>query len=621
MHSPAPSATSAPRQQLQVTGDKRTSAPMTKSPSPAASLDAFGMPSASAPGARTQGSASSGFTDSFGSSTKPFRPTSRFGRGLSGHSGFGDSFDASDVERRNAGSLEIPQTASPASTSARQTPSTSMSSSMSTEQSQDLSFESRYPSIETLSSEDTSTPNPRANLISPPPDVSRPSMLGNMTGGDMKQPHQHLAVQTGGPQPRSTNVTGTAFKEQGQGNGGMYTSSPSPVKSRTEYFESASKSTRPVDLMTGEENEQMGAPLIRRASSTFHQPDLDQAGTGEGAKTPRENERTRPGTSIGDMVDSSDEEEGPESVTPVHTSSNRQQANNTDTEGFKPLSSPTEDAGTSESLNANRSATLPPVDQFPSISSTGDATIRKRDDQAQAQPRARPQTMYGYSSTSPQKYQSDLPPSQGQGQGRPGHVRKGSINDMVSKFEGLNPSQTASSSSDELSKPQPKPKPKPVVSAKPTQLKKPTLDTVRAEGLQAPILPTSASSASSTSSSRAYGSGTGAIPPKPEKPQGLGFPRAGQGHGDAPRPDGYSRSSSGRSFPVVKPKPVTVATSASSSSHNDGNWNRNGGGMNENGSRSGSPEKQQSVNSLVARWNQGEMVKKPPIKPKPKALP
>jgi len=551
--SPAPTVTSS-RAQLQVTGDRSS----VKSPSPAASLDAFGLPAAPRP----QGSSSSGFSDSFGSTQKPFRPTSRFGRGLSGTSGFGDSFGSSapasnttpDADRIEAASLEIPQTTSPTATI------TSRQRSINT--AGDDNFESRYPSIETLSSGDGSTPVPRSNLISPitspPPNISRPSMLGNMTGGDLKQPHQHLAVKTGGPQPRSTHVTGTAFKQ-------TFASSPSPIKSKTEYFENQSQSTtsnaikKEVDLMIGEENEQMGAPLIRRASSTFHHAPSD---------APKEDIRTRPEITTDDLQDSSDEEQGPESAT------------------YAPIREPTPPPKTIDNTRYN---TLPPKDEMPS-------SVDRRSPSESPQ-KQRPQTMYGYPSTSPQKTSTGLPTPQN----RPGHRRKGSINDMVTKFEGLNPP-------DNGRKPIPRPKPKPSISSKPAQLKKPTLDTVRAEGLQQPILPTSATGA------------RGSIPPKPQKPQGLGSKPPAmsgigpastgmKGHGEAPKPDGYSRSSSGRSFPIVKPKPAfpsqnqVVPTPASPSD--------------KNGSRSSSPDKQQSVNALVARWNQGEMSRKPAVKPKP----
>jgi AP2-associated kinase len=501
-------------------------------------VDAFGLPTAPRP----QGSTSSGFSDSFGSNPNPnstqktFRPTSRFGRGLSNNPGFGDSFNSpptpkADVDRVPASELEIPQATSPTTTT----------------NNTDDTFESRYPSIESLSG----TSHLISPLTSPPPRASRPSMLGNMTGGDLKQPHQHLAVKTGGPQPRSTHVTGTAFAR-----------SPSPIKARAGYFENQSNGyqngngdgkKKDVDLMTGEENEQMGAPLIRRASSTFHHPQPPR----DGGRTPTRQE-----------PDSSDEDEGPESATaaPHEIPSNEYRS----LEDSK--SSPANDY---KPIEENRSATLPPKDEMPSALRSGDRSPKKQ----------RPQTMYGYPSTSPQK--STTSPTKTTGnlptpQPRPGHVRKGSINDIVSKFEGLNP---PSNNTDK-----PKVKVKPTITTKPAQLKKPTLDTVRAEGLQSPIIPTSATS-------------RGVIPPKPQKPITLSrnSTTTSTSRNELPKSDDYN---AGRSFPVVKPKPKPQVASRPEP-------------VVEVKSGGSSPDKQQSVNSLVARWNQGEMVKKPMVKPKP----
>ena len=303
------STASAPQKmQMQVTGERKQDRP---TPSAQSSVDAFGLPSSSAP--KHQGSASSGFTDSF-TTSKQFRPTSRFGRGLSqNHSGFGDSFDATatgnsakspvsprvnvqaatpsatDIDKISPAQLEITQTTSPTPTGSRSATD------------DNANFESRYPSIDVLSGDDTSSTTPahqNSNLISPvtspnpPPNVSRPSMLGNMTGGDIKQPYQHLGI--GGeqkPQPRSTHVTGTAFKQQPQPSvqsqsrpgQDQFTRSPSPIKAKKEYFETMSSNARPpsspgrsggrppapVDLMTGQENESMGAPLLQRQGSSM----------------------------------------------------------------------------------------------------------------------------------------------------------------------------------------------------------------------------------------------------------------------------------------------------------------------------------------------------------------
>jgi hypothetical protein len=84
---------------------------------------------------------------------------------------------------------------------------------------------------------------------------------------------------------------------------------------------------------------------------------------------------------------------------------------------------------------------------------------------------------------------------------------------------------------------------------------------------------------------------------------------------------GYSRSSSGRSFPIIKTKPeLEVSKPSIDTSVVDADAERNarpnssqkesGGGGPRSGN--GSPEKQQPVSSLIARWNKGEVGGKPP---------
>ena len=651
---PVPASTSTPgaqKNRMQVTGEREQARPI---PSAQSSVDAFGLPS-SAP--KQQGSASSGFTDSF--TAKPFRPTSRFGRGLSSNnSGFGDSFDTpsaggsakspilpranvqaptpSGIEKISPAQLEITQTTSPTATGSKSTMG-------------DDNFESRYPSIDVLSADDTTSPVPnQRNLISPiasPPNVSRPSMLGSMTGGDMGQSFQHLGIG-GEPQPRSTHVTGTAFKSQSsqsqasqhqpQRRGDGFTRSPSPIKSKREHFETMSSAKaqggprpapkEPVDLMTGEENESMGAPLLQRQGSSMAPgPAPDKRGAMEGTEM---------------EVDSSDDEAGPESAGIDHRSYSPDKDDSLS-------ESPVQSTRISDRLSAfqkspevTKSASLPPIDDLPSNAN--------RD----AGPMSRPKSMYALPPTlpdgsSPTKTDSGLPVPPN---GRPSHVRKGSINDMVSKFEGLNPSQTTSASASASDSPSvaglasgSKSKPKPTVVTKPATLKKPTLDTVRTDPstgrLQSPILP----------NGHGNGKEKSPQPVKPGKPaslaksnpsdaapqssstgngstsqQGLGV-GGGSKFGETVRPDGYSRSSSGRSFPIVKPKPAITTSSTSASTSTTQSPNTNARGQSPTRSNpSGhsqtpqSPEKQQSVNSLVARWNQGEMARKPPVvKPKP----
>lgn len=647
MSSPAPvsaqptTAPIRPANKMQVTGERERPTPSTQS-----SVDAFGLPSAP----KQQGSASSGFTDSF--TSKAFRPTSRFGRGLSQtNSGFGDSFDAgtspqvnvqaatpSSIEKISAADLKIPQTSSPIATT---------SDPKSANAGGDQNFETRFPSMEVLSSGDSTSMSARQNLISPiaspPPNVSRPSMLGNMTGGDLKQPYQHLglgsgtgsATGSGGqPQPRSTHVTGTAFS-QAQQRQDQLTRSPSPIKAKTEYFETMSSSSRsqsqipapspslgglksPVDLMTGEENESMGVPLIQRSDSN-----LDQSSSGLGPRNGH-GRTARPGESL-DVVDSSDEEEGPETISADH----REYTSINDGPSTQ---APPGVPVTEESTDKGKSASLPPIDDLPSNLNRGDASSQSRPKSMYTLPSPLDST-HNRQSWSPEKSGSKLPlPDSSDAQGRPQHVRKGSINDMVSKFENLKPPLGTSPSTT---------RPTPTIATKPAQLKKPTLDTVRTEPgggkLQSPILPTGRK---------------GTIPTKPEKPVGLarssggsgtsvgvqsgptpsGYGQGGRKYGETPRPDGYSKSSSGRSFPIVKSKPQISGTNPSPTDLKSSNDPQTRQATSSETSPSSmtsqpqkhnnppqSPEKQQSVNSLVARWNQGEMTRKsaPAVKPKP----
>lgn len=82
-------------------------------------------------------------------------------------------------------------------------------------------------------------------------------------------------------------------------------------------------------------------------------------------------------------------------------------------------------------------------------------------------------------------------------------------------------------------------------------------------------------------------------------------------HAEAPRPEGFSRSSSGRAFPITKTRPAANETPVSGSG---GDSEQIGG---DRGDRS--PEKQQPVNALIARWNKGEVGGKPVVRGKPVA--
>lgn len=259
---------------LHITGESASlssgSAPLsTTSPPP---VDAFGMPIVSS----TQPTAT-GFGDSFGAGASLVRPTgttgssqpsqSRYGSNfIKRPTGFGDSFGSgiartpSISSRSSAPVKRVPSGATTVS-SKQHSPAVSHKSpeppSAGVVPEGDLSFESRFPSIETLNSEATLSPPEKliSPVVSPPSSSdnanttpgstttargavsyfgalrprplvnSRPSMSRNLTGGHTRVPdedgqamqgeaekHGHVHVQ-----PRSTQVTGTAFRGQVSG--------------------------------------------------------------------------------------------------------------------------------------------------------------------------------------------------------------------------------------------------------------------------------------------------------------------------------------------------------------------------------------------------------------------
>ncbi|WVQ78365.1 hypothetical protein IAT38_000450 [Cryptococcus sp. DSM 104549] len=351
---------------MQVTGEKLVSTSTStskKAPTSAASppaLDAFGMPIM--PTGASSRSTERGFGDSFSApapapaslqaqaqATRPTQP-GRYGSGLSAGgrpTGLGDTTGGGGMSRSTsglsraatvasrsptkpavapkrvpsgmgasapAGSKQASPTAPDVSRNKSPDPSSSIPDG-------ELSFESRYPSIEALSSGDAFSPGERliSPIVSPPtgsdatgatnrPRVaSRPSMMGNLTGGDLHSPQAstargHQGDEYGGagglmPQPRSTHVTGTAFKGiqggvrspplpsqtgQSQGHKGDYFGQAGaglrpqdqPAKESGEGVKDAqrtgqsAKSPAPPDLMSGEEAGDLQVPSIVPGRST-----------------------------------------------------------------------------------------------------------------------------------------------------------------------------------------------------------------------------------------------------------------------------------------------------------------------------------------------------------------
>lgn len=658
-----PPQPSAPQQntKLQITGEKPDAVETH------GSVDAFGMPSKGPPPLKS----ASGFSDAFGV------PGQAFGNRTKPSPGFSDSFGTkvrtgsspkksafghpprpSASTQNSFSAFDLPRTTSPmATTTARKSPTPSSSIPQG-----EVTFETRFPSIETLSSGDAFSPPLEAmpsrsgsnqpKLISPitsPPSLnSRPSVMGSLTGGDYSNNHLS-APGRAGPLPRSTHVTGTAFSTN---QGGLLSpdsvlstaaipTSSSIGRNNRDYFEgveaqplvSPSASSLalspggPIDLMTGE-GETMGGRLLpsRSASSSGDRPPLPRSASSTGsARIPPSTGHNRPllpeidarkPTSNIDSEswsplerlkqsqqgqpklqrlksDSSSEEDGPEnpSGTNQRPASPRRRGSATD--------------GITRRMSAFENQREDPP-RKPSVSPTKPATFAKptsvglsasRSENLRSSESKRPVSMYNMASSMSASRSSVVSPSASLSAStssnlpapsdRPRHVRKGSINDIVSKYETLQSPIAPSLANKEIKKPS--------VAAKPTTLRKHTLD-VSPQAVEKP-----------------------AKPVKPTKPD-LVRPTAVK-HGEAPQALSWSKSSSGRAFPTTTNKPALatstsnvpveprqtsprkVATPMSASSEKTAVTSASG---------KSSPDKQQSVNSLIARWNQGNVNDKKP---------
>ena len=165
---------------------------------------------------------------------------------------------------------------------------------------------------------------------------------------------------------------------------------------------------------------------------------------------------------------------------------------------------------------------------------------------------------------------------------------------------------------------------KPSVAAKPVALRKSTSDKEVSKETSVSQDKTEKRSTFPTKPSPATKRSSISVPqrvPNPvltAKPALLSKPSAK--HGDMPMVAGYSKSSSGRSFPISKPTPSnSIPATAAPFKKKAENCSEEGNLVKEkldstlsvDRSGSGSPEKTQSVNSLIARWNKGDVGAKP----------
>ncbi|WWC69349.1 uncharacterized protein I206_103287 [Kwoniella pini CBS 10737] len=683
-----PPADHAPKPNIQVTGEmsKPQSAP-TSALKSSPGLDAFGMPSL--PASSSYKAENRGFGDSFAahaSKTGGFNGNSRLGANLPrppSTSGFGDSFGTSEptsLSARSPGLSSLNRVGSNQSGSAaikQDSPITTVKSpdSSSSAPNGESNFETRFPSLETLDSDHFSPPPQQSqpkpeSLISPvtlspptrPTFDNRPSIMGNMTGGNLKSPMISTAP-TDHPQPRSTQVTGTAFKA---------VKSPPSSQQKTDYFGSVAssavkpgvstnvsssagaKSPPPRDLMDDDQSgsdslklvpmqpgrsttplsassmtnpssspnhlntsRPQGSPASAQAAplSGHHRPLLPHINSAK----PNSNINSEEWSPLEKMRLSQDANRGEERKVEIELDSSDEDAFPEEASGtqYKPLTSPSKDKGDeqlSRQKTSDRASTfgrLSPTKSRDPIKSATVGVPPSAQSWTSGQ-RSRPQSMFvtpSSSSALSKGFRLSESPSNGnfpqsESTTRPSHGRKGSINDIVSKYENLKP---PSASFKDLKNPSPSTSSahgqdgtftngakKPSIASKPQALRKSTTE-------QSAISPTYASnettknasdSASGIAKPIVNAKGSPLIAPKPVR------------HGETPRPEGFSRSSSGRAFPITKPKPSSINTSSTqninqSEKIEDKDENGNGSGMS-------SPEKQQSVNSLIARWNQGQ---------------
>lgn len=573
----------------------------------------------------------------------------------------------------------------------------------------ELTFEQRFPSIEALSSGQHTPPAPSPPLASPPTAVAtakpahirRPSLaIANLTGGDLASANRSPKVTTQlPPQPRSTHVTGTAFKASNDRHQGLRVPSPDKRNSATsataDYLdllddEVGAALQTPEDLMgdEGSESSQIAlAPLRPVLSKTpssgsrfgvspsamkppallmqQSQPpvapkpkpaslaaDNKTQGAAQratlpplSASRPTSNfnsemwsplERMRSSSvstrksptspssgkdkSGGIEPDSSDDDAGPEDVSGG---------------GRRPSSPPrygrvSPAPGIARRMSAYEPGAIPglPASRSPAVSpatSTFAFNVRQP-----SQPSGRPKSMYvGASPTALSPPTSDISRSSSPAR-EERHLRRSSINDIVSRYEALSTDKSPRSPSHPLHdlpangngvnvgvqrKPSVRAKPPtlaakpsivapsapPTVAAKPLMLRKPSGS--RPPPPTLPVLPAS-SAVSQPFSSQTVTVSSRAPPSTQPKPASLrNVPQLAGGDDRKAFVSAVDKVSS-VSQPVTVP--ASGGRSARDSPTHGGGGGGGGGGGAGGGSSGSSPEKQQPVNVLIARWNKGK---------------
>ncbi|ORX39956.1 kinase-like domain-containing protein [Kockovaella imperatae] len=583
---------------VQVTGERDALNPSARR------VDAFGMPASLQPS-----KAGSGFSDSFGSLKSPLQDS----KSGSSRLGFGDSFSSSKTSPTASFPVTFgaPRTASPPRVSNL---SRSPNSAAPTDGGE-ANFDTRFPSIESLEAAEPliggDSTRQSSNLISPleetprPSSFRKPSMIGNMTGGDLSPAQRNHRQEGAAPQPRSTHVTGTAFAYEdllspsvdAQNTWGMGESnvegyaSLSGDDTQRPGKEPVSSTSSPEDLMTGDGDTMGGSSmrplLISRASSTFHM--RDNAPEGQTSRNVAAMNSTSVQANVGSMddvnrVNSSDDEAGPESA-----SAQRWQR-----------------FPSSERVPLRQPSQVEESDQRPAaLERRGSSPSKTQQQSSPIEPHA------GAFSPSSRPHPNPMMPGQREtntggptpstSDSRPAQSREGSITSMVSRFEtmngkppGLSPVKQKPTISTSASQ-----APRPQVAAKPQALRQYSGSFSKSSGS-----PMTAEALSPTSPK--------VKPPKPMTKPDLG--RSASVTATQKSPPAAIKEK-----PATKPKPV-VATKPTSQKVDESQAQQNlvpveektpesssqGQGPIQEPSQNGrgSPEKRQSVNSLIAKWNQ-----------------
>ncbi|KAL1406863.1 Ark- serine/threonine protein kinase [Vanrija albida] len=680
-------------QRLNVTGGDKS---QRNTPSPQTGTDAFGLPSKSSKATHSPGgfgdafgapikspataNTPGGFRDSFGSARTPTAGSRQFSDSFGGSftsgsasrqpppptlpagvSGFGDSFTgAAKAKTPSPSTIQKPPSPVVRPPSPKPLPAS------------ELSFEQRFPSIDDLEGEKTSASPP---ATSPKPTHTKRLSLvkANLTGGNLGASHK--SPETMKPIPRSTQVTGTAFKADQNLRPplGADSGSPSPTADYLDLLgddedEPARRANN--DFMGDDEgSSQVTLPSLRpqlsnqkMSGSRFGVTPPVVAPKPAAGSSPAVSTAPTPAPTLTKTEATPTKLEGAAQRATLPPISAARPERNFNSEAWSPLeamrngnnrNAPIRPPSPSPPSTANKPTyssleidssddEAVPEDAYRTEHRTGSqehgsqspGVSRRRSWFEQPLPspglqlsgRSRPQTMYAGSTNAPASASTADASDDG-------HTRRGSINDMVSRYESLSTGPSSPKkdkfgaanghghtrpAAGVVRKPSLAHKPPPTVAAKPQALRNNPHNTAD-RVLSAPGAgPASRDDASVP----VTGMAPSARPPPATQPKPPSLRQAVK-HGDMPQVDGYSKSSSGRSFPVTRsaagvgkpdlkaaggstsPDQSTRARSSSSSTvPPPAQPVRRGSGSS---SRSSSPEKQQPVNLLIQRWNKGEV--------------